>query len=92
MASYAEAVSGLLDGGVDLLLAETGFDTLNLKAALFAIRRAFDAGARRVPVIASFTITDRSGRTLSGQTTAATWISLAHGERTSFALRLTPGD
>ncbi len=78
-ASYYEAVSGLMEGGVDFLLPETGFDTLNLKAALFAIGRHFDEHGRSVPVVASFTITDRSGRTLSGQTPEAAWISLSHG-------------
>jgi 5-methyltetrahydrofolate--homocysteine methyltransferase len=77
-AAYYEQVRGLLAGGVDLLLPETSFDTLNLRAALFAIERHFDEHGARVPVIASFTITDRSGRTLSGQTTEATWISLSH--------------
>jgi 5-methyltetrahydrofolate--homocysteine methyltransferase len=78
--AYREQALGLLAGGVDLLLPETTFDTLNLKAALFAIRRAFDETGRRVPVIASLTITDRSGRTLSGQTLEAAWISIRHAE------------
>ena len=64
--SYFEAVAGLIAGGADLLLPETTFDTLNLKAALFAIQRYFDEHDVRVPVIASITITDQSGRTLSG--------------------------
>jgi len=76
--SYYAQARGLLDGGVDLLLPETTFDTLNLKAALFAIARCFDEGARRVPVIASLTITDQSARTLSGQTLEAAWISIEH--------------
>ena len=67
-AAYAEQVRGLLDGGVDLLLAETAFDTLNLKACLFAIDEVFVEKQRRVPVMVSVTITDKSGRTLSGQT------------------------
>src|SRR5262249_42009655 len=66
--AYEEQVRGLMDGGADILFAETGFDTLNLKAALFAIARRFEAAGRRLPVIASITITDASGRTLSGQT------------------------
>jgi len=78
--AYHEQARGLLAGGVDLLLPETTFDTLNLKAALFAIQRAFDETGRRVPVIASLTITDRSGRTLSGQTLEAAWISIRHAE------------
>jgi len=77
-ATYHEQATGLLAGGVDLLLPETGFDTLNLKAALAAILRCFGEGRRRVPVVASFTIVDRSGRTLSGQTLEAAWISIAH--------------
>jgi 5-methyltetrahydrofolate--homocysteine methyltransferase len=76
--SYHEQVRGLLAGGVDLLLPETTFDTLNLKAALFAIERCFDETGRRVPVLASLTITDASGRTLSGQTLEAAFISIGH--------------
>jgi 5-methyltetrahydrofolate--homocysteine methyltransferase len=76
--AYFDAARGLLEGGVDLLLPETTFDTLNLKAALFAIQRAFDETGIRVPVIASLTITDRSRRTLSGQTLEAAWISIGH--------------
>ena len=75
---YAEQVRGLLDGGVDLLLPETTFDTLNLKAALWAIEKVFAERGQRIPVIASLTITDASGRTLSGQTIEAAWISIAH--------------
>ena len=75
--AYYEQVAGLMAGGVDLLLPETSFDTLNIKAALFAIQRYFAEHDTRVPVMASFTITDASGRTLSGQTTEATWISLS---------------
>src|SRR5436309_7375250 len=76
--AYTEQVRGLMDGGVDLLLCETVFDTLNLKAALFAIDQYFEAKGRRVPVMVSVTITDRSGRTLSGQTVEAFWNSIAH--------------
>ncbi|MEZ4360544.1 MAG: methionine synthase [Kofleriaceae bacterium] len=76
--AYREQAEALLDGGVDLLLTETHIDTLNLKASLFAFAELFDAGARRVPVIASFTIPDRSGRTLSGQTVEACVTSLDH--------------
>jgi 5-methyltetrahydrofolate--homocysteine methyltransferase len=78
VATYTEQVRGLLDGGVDLLLAETVFDTLNLKAALVAIDQYFDTHGRRVPVMISVTITDRSGRTLSGQTVEAFWNSISH--------------
>ncbi|MFM8551463.1 MAG: methionine synthase [Nitrospiraceae bacterium] len=76
--AYTEQVRGLMDGGVDLLLCETVFDTLNLKAALFAIDQYFEQSGRRVPVMVSVTITDRSGRTLSGQTVEAFWNSIAH--------------
>ncbi|HBP14565.1 MAG TPA: methionine synthase, partial [Gammaproteobacteria bacterium] len=78
--NYAESVSGLLEGGVDLLMIETIFDTLNAKAAIFAIRQAFSSGYRCVPIIISGTITDASGRTLSGQTCEAFWYSVAHAE------------
>jgi 5-methyltetrahydrofolate--homocysteine methyltransferase len=86
VAAYREQAEALIDGGVDLLLAETTTDTLNLKAALFAFAALFDAGARRVPVIASVTIVDRSGRTLSGQTMEAFVTSIAHA--TPFAIGL----
>src|SRR5436309_1422086 len=76
--AYTEQVSGLIDGGVDLLLCETVFDTLNLKAVLFAVDQYFETKGRRVPVMVSVTITDRSGRTLSGQTVEAFWNSIAH--------------
>ena len=79
-AAYHEQVCGLLEGGVDLLAAETAFDTLNLKAALFAIEDAFREVGVRVPILASFTFTDRSGRTLSGQTVEAAWISISHAD------------
>jgi len=78
--SYSDQVRGLLDGGVDLLLPETTFDTLNLKACLFAIQEVFEERAVRVPVLASVTVTDASGRTLSGQTIEAFWISIEHAE------------
>jgi len=89
--AYNEQVRGLIAGGVDLLLPETGFDTLNLKAALFAIERAFDETGERIPVIASFTITDRSGRTLSGQTTEAAWISLSHTDLLAVGINCSLG-
>ena len=78
VAAYTEAVEGLLEGGVDLLLVETVFDTLNAKAALFAIEEAFDRRGSRLPVIISGTITDASGRTLSGQTAEAFYNSVRH--------------
>ena len=77
-AAYSEATDGLIDGGVDLLLVETVFDTLNAKAALFAIEDAFDRRGARLPIIVSGTITDASGRTLSGQTPEAFWNSVRH--------------
>src|SRR5256886_11416813 len=76
--AYYEQVRGLVDGGADILLPETTFDTLNLKAALFAIEKYFADSGNKLPVIASLTITDASGRTLSGQTVEAAWISIAH--------------
>jgi 5-methyltetrahydrofolate--homocysteine methyltransferase len=76
--AYSEQVEGLLDGGVDLLLPETTFDTLNLKAALFAIEEVFERRGQRVPVMASVTVADASGRTLSGQTIEAFLISVEH--------------
>src|SRR5256712_12824930 len=78
VAAYYEQVRGLVDGDVDILLPETTFDTLNLKAALFAIEKLFDDRGVRLPVIASLTITDASGRTLSGQTVEACWNSISH--------------
>ncbi|WP_019948213.1 methionine synthase [Hymenobacter aerophilus] len=77
-AAYHEQVRGLVDGGVDALLIETIFDTLNAKAALYAVQQFFDEGGRVVPVMISGTITDASGRTLSGQTVEAFWNSIRH--------------
>lgn len=76
--AYSEAARGLLDGGADLLIVETIFDTLNAKAAIFAIETVFEEHGRRWPVIISGTITDASGRTLSGQVTEAFWNSVRH--------------
>ena len=76
--AYAEQVRGLLDGGVDLLLVETIFDTLNAKAALVAIADEQERRGTDVPLMISVTITDKSGRTLSGQTVEAFWTSVAH--------------
>ena len=78
VATYLEAAQGLVDGGVDLLLVETIFDTLNAKAAIFALETLFEERDRRWPVVISGTITDASGRTLSGQTTEAFWNSVRH--------------
>jgi 5-methyltetrahydrofolate--homocysteine methyltransferase len=77
-AAYYEQARGLADGGADLLLVETIFDTLNGKAALFAIDQLFEESGRRLPVMVSVTIVDQSGRNLSGQTTEAFWISVSH--------------
>ncbi|MEO8849600.1 MAG: homocysteine S-methyltransferase family protein [Casimicrobiaceae bacterium] len=76
--AYGEAADALLDGGVDLLLVETIFDTLNAKAALFAIDAVFERRGQRLPLFVSGTITDASGRTLSGQTPEAFWNSIRH--------------
>jgi 5-methyltetrahydrofolate--homocysteine methyltransferase len=76
--AYTTQARALVEGGVDLLLLETVFDTLNAKAALLAVEEYFLASHRRVPVIVSVTIVDRSGRTLSGQTVEAFWISVSH--------------
>ncbi|MDR2880327.1 MAG: homocysteine S-methyltransferase family protein, partial [Azoarcus sp.] len=88
---YLSAASGLVDGGADLLLIETVFDTLNAKAAVFAIERLFEERGQRLPVMISGTITDASGRTLSGQTVTAFWYSLAHAKPLSFGLNCALG-
>jgi 5-methyltetrahydrofolate--homocysteine methyltransferase len=89
--SYAEAARGLLDGGADILMVETIFDTLNAKAALFAIERHFEQYKIRVPIMISGTITDASGRTLSGQTTEAFYNSLTHARPLSIGLNCALG-
>jgi 5-methyltetrahydrofolate--homocysteine methyltransferase len=89
--SYTESIRGLLDGGADLLLVETIFDTLNAKAALFAIEQYFERHKVRVPVMISGTITDASGRTLSGQTTEAFCNSLLHARPLSIGLNCALG-
>ena len=91
VADYVEAARGLTAGGVDILLVETVFDTLNAKAALFAIEKFFDEAGRRWPVMISGTITDASGRTLSGQTAEAFWNSLRHARPISFGLNCALG-
>ena len=78
VAAYSEVTRALMAGGVDMILVETVFDTLNAKAALFAIRQVFDEVGEELPIIVSGTITDASGRTLSGQTTEAFWNSIRH--------------
>ena len=91
VAAYGEAVAALIDGGVDLLLVETVFDTLNAKAALFAIDSYFDERGIRLPIIVSGTITDASGRTLSGQTTEAFWNSVRHAKPLAVGLNCALG-
>ena len=88
---YRVAIDGLIDGGADILMVETIFDTLNAKAALYAIEEAFDARGARLPVMISGTITDASGRTLSGQTAEAFWISVAHVRPLSVGLNCALG-
>src|SRR5688500_15776631 len=91
VAAYGEAIEGLLEGGVDLLMVETVFDTLNAKAALFAIEQTFAARGVRLPVIASGTITDASGRTLSGQTAEAFYNSVRHARPLAVGLNCALG-
>ncbi len=89
--AYREQVKGLLDGGVDLILVETIFDTLNAKAALFAIQEELEARNTKIPVIVSGTITDASGRTLSGQTTEAFLHSVSHVDLLAVGLNCALG-
>lgn len=89
--TYAEALRGLLDGGADLLMVETIFDTLNAKAAVFAISQEFARRGARVPIMISGTITDLSGRTLSGQTPEAFYYSLHHAQPLSIGLNCALG-
>jgi 5-methyltetrahydrofolate--homocysteine methyltransferase len=89
--SFAEQARALIEGGVDLLLTETHIDTLNCKAALFAFEELFAQGVRRVPVIASVTIPDRSGRTLSGQTVEAFWNSISHARLLAVSINCALG-
>ncbi len=89
--AYGEQARGLIEGGADILLVETIFDTLNAKAALFAIEGLFDELDVRLPVMISGTITDLSGRTLSGQTPTAFWYSLRHAEPFSIGLNCALG-
>ena len=89
--AYFAQTKALVEGGVDLLLPETTFDTLNLKAAIFAIENYFESLGRRIPVILSITITDASGRTLSGQTAEACWNSIAHSKPLAVGLNCALG-
>ncbi len=90
-AAYLEAARGLLDGGAEIIMVETVFDTLNAKAALFALEDLFAQRGARLPVMISGTITDRSGRTLSGQTAEAFWYSLRHARPLSIGLNCALG-
>jgi len=89
--AYLEATRGLVEGGSDILLIETVFDTLNAKAAIFAVLKYFDDNKIKLPVIISGTITDASGRTLSGQTAQAFWNSMRHVEPISFGFNCALG-
>lgn len=89
--AYEEQIRGLLDGGVDVLLVETIFDTLNAKAALYAIESVFDSGYDRVPILISGTIVDQSGRTLSGQTGEAFLTSVLHANPLAIGLNCALG-
>jgi 5-methyltetrahydrofolate--homocysteine methyltransferase len=90
-AAYREQAEGLIDGGVDLLLVETVFDTLNCKAALFSILDLVESSGLDIPLWVSGTITDRSGRTLSGQTTEAFWYSVRHANLFAVGLNCALG-
>ena len=89
--AYEDAALGLIHGGADVLMVETVFDTLNAKAALFAIDDAFAKVGARLPVMVSGTITDKSGRTLSGQTAEAFWYSVAHARPMAIGLNCALG-
>ncbi|MGH8482313.1 MAG: homocysteine S-methyltransferase family protein, partial [Nevskiaceae bacterium] len=90
-AAYAEQARGLMDGGADVLIVETIFDTLNAKAAIFALEAVFEEQGRRLPLIISGTITDASGRTLSGQTVEAFWNSVRHARPFAVGLNCALG-
>lgn len=89
--AYEEQIKGLVDGGVDILLIETIFDTLNAKAAIYAIKKYFRENGKEVPIMISGTITDASGRTLSGQTLEAFYISVMHAKPLSIGLNCALG-
>ncbi|MGV0733020.1 methionine synthase [Mycolicibacter sinensis] len=91
VAAYLEAANGLVDGGADIILIETIFDSLNAKAAVFAVETLFEERGRRWPVIISGTITDASGRTLSGQVTEAFWNSIRHARPIAVGLNCALG-
>jgi 5-methyltetrahydrofolate--homocysteine methyltransferase len=89
--AYAESTRGLIEGGADIILIETIFDTLNAKAAIFAVKQVFDEDAIELPIMISGTITDQSGRTLTGQVTEAFYNSLRHAEPISIGLNCALG-
>src|SRR5262249_29621732 len=89
--AFKEQMRGLIDGGCDLLLIETIFDTLNAKAAIVAVAEVEEERPSGLPVMISVTITDRSGRTLSGQTIDAFWVSIAHARPFSVGLNCALG-
>ncbi|MFK3766225.1 methionine synthase [Pseudomonas putida] len=89
--NYIEATRGLIEGGADLILIETIFDTLNAKAAIFAVQQVFEDDGIELPIMISGTITDASGRTLSGQTTEAFWNSVRHAKPISVGLNCALG-
>ncbi len=89
--NYTEAAKGLIDGGADIIMIETIFDTLNAKAAIFAINKVFSDMATKLPLMISGTITDASGRTLSGQTAEAFWYSVRHANPVSIGFNCALG-
>jgi len=91
VAAYAESTRGLIDGGADLILLETIFDTLNAKAAIYAVEQEFERRGQRLPVMISGTITDQSGRTLTGQTPEAFWNSVRHARPLTIGLNCALG-
>ncbi|NOR73160.1 MAG: methionine synthase, partial [Mariprofundaceae bacterium] len=91
VATYKDATRGLMDGGADIILIETVFDTLNAKAAVFAVKETFEEAGSSLPIMISGTITDASGRTLSGQTATAFYNALAHAEPISIGLNCALG-
>ena len=90
-AAYYEQTQALVEGGADVLLVETIFDTLNAKAALFAIDEFFEVSGQRLPIIISGTVTDASGRILSGQTVTAFWHSVRHAQPLAIGLNCALG-
>ena len=91
VASYKEQTKSLIEGGVDIILVETVFDTLNCKAALFAVDQVFEENSERLPLMISGTVTDASGRILSGQTVSAFWSSIRHANPLTIGLNCALG-